>query len=68
MKYLLVALSVAFALATLQFGSAVMSGAEAHASKRKHTHRKAKRRHHRVDPKRFDPRRRFDPTGTYDSY
>ena len=69
MRYFLFVATAAFILSTVQIVSAALSGAEAHASKRKHTHRKKKKqRYNRINPKRFDPRRRYDPTGTYDSY
>ena len=64
MRYILFLFSAAFLFSTVQIVSASLSGAEAHASKRKHTHRKA----HRINPKRLDPRRRNDPTGRYDGY
>ena len=64
MKYLLTLLSAAFILSSVQIVSATLSGAEAHASKRKHTHRKARR----VDKKRYDPKRRNDTAGRYDDY
>ena len=68
MKCFLFLLSAAFILSTVQIVSATLSGAEAHASKRKHTHQKAKRRTYRINPKRLDPRRRNDTSGRYDGY
>ena len=68
MNTLMIGLLAAVTLSTFQLGSAALSDAEAHASKRNHTHKSANRRSYRSNPKRLDPQRRFDYSGTYDGY